>query len=119
MYDMGLKIKEMRTIRGLTQQELANRIGRSKVAVSSYETNQQVPPTEVLLSICQALHTPISYFVTYNCEDTYSAAGLSSQQKELMDLLYEEFVNSEVSANELSNRQIEIIKKLILIFTKK
>ena len=49
MYDLGFRIKEIRTRRGLNQKELAQRINKSKSAVCGYETNAQIPPLEVLV----------------------------------------------------------------------
>ena len=37
MYDLGFRIKEIRTRRGLNQKELAQRINKSKSAVCGYE----------------------------------------------------------------------------------
>lgn len=43
MYDLGFRIKEIRTRRGLNQKELAQRINKSKSAVCGYETKIQAP----------------------------------------------------------------------------
>ncbi len=52
MYDLGYRIKQIRTQRGMAQNELAKRINKSKSAVCGYESEAQVPPLEVLVSIC-------------------------------------------------------------------
>ena len=118
MYDVGSRLKDMRNKRGLTQKELARRINKSVSAISGYESNVQTPPTDVLISIAQVLHVPLTYFVELSCEDTYSANGLGDEQKELIDLLFAEVTNPSCLAKELSPRQIDIIRRLFAIFAK-
>lgn len=55
MYDFGLRLKKLRKSRGLTQKMLADRINKSVSAVSSYESNAQLPPLDVSKSIALAL----------------------------------------------------------------
>lgn len=119
MHDVGSRLREMRDKRGLTQRVLAERINKSVSAVSGYESNVQTPPTDVLISIAQVLHVPITYFVDLNCKDCYSTEGLSLEQKEFLDLLFLEFTNPSNTSDELSPQQIEIIRKLLLLFSKK
>ena len=117
MYDLGTRLKEMRIKRGLTQAMLAKRISKSVPAISGYETNTQTPPTEVLISISEALHVPITYFVDLDCEESCSLKGLSEGQRELLDLLFEEFTTPSGTEQELSSRQIEITRKLLVLFS--
>ena len=117
MYDIGSKLRTVREKRGMTQRALAERISKSVSAISGYESNVQTPPTDVLISISQVLHVPITYFIDWDCKDHYSAKGLSQEQKELLDLLFEEFTTPSSIGNELSTRQIAIIQKVFLLFS--
>lgn len=119
MRDVGSRLREMRDKRGLTQRALAEGINKSVSAVSGYESNMQTPPTDVLISIAQVLHVPITYFVDFSSKDCYSSEGLSLEQKEFLDLLFLEFTTPTKRDNELSSQQIEIIRKLFLVFSKK
>lgn len=118
MYDLGSRLKEIRIKRGLTQAMLAKRINKSVPAISGYETNTQTPPMEVLISISEVLHVPITYFADLNCEEIYSTNGLSVEQKELLDLLFEEMTTPTGIGGELSPRQIEITRKLMALFSR-
>ena len=118
MYDIGSKLKDMRSKRGLTQKDLAKRINKSVSAISAYESNAQTPPTDVLISIAQVLRVPLAYFVDLSCEESYSAKGLTASQKELVDLIFAEFTNPSSQNHELSSRQIDIVRKLLAIFSK-
>lgn len=117
MYDLGSRLRNMRSKRGLTQKALAERINKSVSAISGYESNVQTPPTDVLISISQALHVPITYFVDLSCEDSYSEQGLSDQQRELLDMIFLELTCPSGTSKDLSPNQIEIIRKMLLLFS--
>ena len=117
MYDIGSRLKDIRIKRGITQKTLANKINKSISAVSSYESNIQMPPTDVLVSIAEALHVPITHLVDFSCEDSYSAIGLTTEQKAFLDLLFEEFTCPSEKTGELSTRQIDLVRRLIDLFS--
>ena len=119
MVDLGNRIKTMRVKRGLSQKALAQKIGKGTTTISSYESNVQIPPTEVLESIAYALHAPIDYFFGIKCEKTYSDTSLTCLQREVLELLFKEFTAPSSTGEQLSDQQIEIIKRVILIFTGK
>ena len=52
-------IKKYRTLRGLTQEELAAKVGVSGQAVSKWETNDTLPDTSILPDIADALDVSI------------------------------------------------------------
>ena len=118
MYDLGSRLKSIRLKRGLTQKELAAKISKSVSAVSSYESNAQLPPLDVLESIALTLNVSIDYLAGLDTANTYSAKNLTAEQTELMDLLFQEF-QKEGSDKQLSDEQIRIIQKLICLFLTK
>lgn len=117
MYDLGSRLSALRMKRGLTQRDLARRINKSVSAVSSYETNAQVPPTDVLASIACVLNVSLDYLVGFENNEIYSANNLSPEQREIVELLFKEFSNSTRHGIKLSPQQIEIVQKLLLLFS--
>lgn len=117
MYDLGYRIKEIRTQRGLAQNELAKRINKSKSAVCGYETEAQVPPLEVLVSIASVLNVSLDYLVGFEMEEPISVANLTNQQKKIINLILEEFSRPTNSSPKLSPQQITIIQELICLFS--
>lgn len=117
MYDLGFRIKEMRIRRGLNQKELAHRINKSKSAVCGYETNAQIPPLEVLVSIASVLNVSLDYLVGFEQTESISTRSLSDQQKKVVSLLYDEFSNPTNASPRLSHRQVTIIQELICLFS--
>lgn len=59
MRDIGKNIKEARIRRGLTQDELAERLHVSRQTVSNYETGRSRPDIDMLLSMAEQLEVDI------------------------------------------------------------
>ena len=53
-------IKKARVTSGLSQKDLAKRLGVSDKTVSAYETGRAIPPTPTLAKIADIIHKPIS-----------------------------------------------------------
>lgn len=113
---VGIRIKDAREKRGITQRELAGRISKSPSAVSAYESGVQTPPTDVLLSIARVLRVSIAYLAGLDSDESVSTANLTEPQKELVNLLFQEFTVPTGNSKELSSQQVEIIRKMINIF---
>ena len=117
MYDFGSRLQAIRVKRGLTQKMLARKVNKSTSAISSYESNVQMPPTDVLMSIAAALNVSLGYLVGEDNENSYSASGLTESQKEVLDMLFVEFSAPTNTDHALSAQQINVLQKLILIFS--
>lgn len=65
MYDLGFRIKGIRSQRGMAQKELAKRINKSKSAVCGYESEAQVLPLDVLVSIASILNVSLDYLACW------------------------------------------------------
>lgn len=118
MYDIGLRIKQARKRRGITQKMLAQKVNRSVQAISSYERNVQPPPTEILISIALALNESPTYFLEYDAEPSLSLKPLTEEQRELIELLYVELIDCQAHEKPFTNRQMEIIRRLMVYFSK-
>lgn len=56
-------IKHLRQSRGLSQEQLAEQIGKTKSNLSSYENGRSVPPLEVLLQLCEVFQVNLDDLV--------------------------------------------------------
>ena len=117
MYDFGLRLKDLRRARGLTQKALAKRINKSVSAISSYESNAQLPSLDVANSIALTLGISLDCLVGNEDIPMYSSAGLTKTQNTILELLIAEVHNSSNHSPQLSERQLLIIKMLIESFT--
>lgn len=117
MCDVGIRIKKARMRKNLTQRDLAKRINRSETAVSNYESNVQLPPLYVLISIAEVLDVSLDYLVGFEANQTYSDARLTPKQKEVIDLLFKEFNEPTNTGTEWSAQQAAILKRLNALFS--
>jgi transcriptional regulator with XRE-family HTH domain len=58
----GRRLRLVRKAKGLTQQELADRIGQTMQAISRLETGGSVPSFETLLKLAEALDCELNEF---------------------------------------------------------
>lgn len=117
MYDLGYRIKEIRTQRGIAQNELAKRINKSKSAVCGYESEAQVPPLDVLVSIASVLNVSLDYLAGFENDNSIPLRNLTSQQQRIIYLLIDEFTNATNTSPKLSQQQITIIQELMCLFS--
>ena len=117
MYDLGFRIKEIRTQRGMAQNELAKRINKSKSAVCGYDNDAQVPPLDVLISIASVLNVSLDYLAGFEDNDSISLRNLTSQQKDVISLLLDEFTHPTNTSPRLSEQQVTIIQEIICLFS--
>lgn len=67
--DIGLKLKELRILKGLTQEELADRSELSKGFISQLERNLTSPSIATLMDILQCLGTTLGEFFNESPEE--------------------------------------------------
>jgi transcriptional regulator with XRE-family HTH domain len=67
--DIGSKLKELRMLKGLTQEELADRSELSKGFISLLERNLTSPSITTLIDILQCLGTDLKDFFTETTEE--------------------------------------------------
>ena len=80
---IGIRIMQRRKARGMTQEELAERIGFSKNHISSIERGLNVPTTQFLFKLCNVLGESPDYYLIGRLSD--SADELISLIQKLPD----------------------------------
>ena len=74
---IGRTIKELRSRRGLTLEELANRSGCTPGFISQVERNQAVPSVTTLYAIASVLGVKVTDFFPDVTNPTRSCAGMN------------------------------------------
>ena len=59
---LGLNLRRARDAAGLSQQELADRIGLSQNAISLYENGSRAMPAHLLQALVRELGIPVQFF---------------------------------------------------------
>jgi len=90
MSDLGKRIQELRKQTGLTQAQLAEKIGISHTQLTRYESKGVQPPADVLERLANVFDTSIDYLVRGNksehVENALKDAELVKEFKKLDQL---------------------------------
>lgn len=103
MNTLGDRIAESLKTIGLTQRELAKKIGVTEVSVSKYINNKRTPNGNIIAKMATALHTTSDYLLGTEKTETFdaeyykihrliahNASHMSiAQKKELVNALFE------------------------------
>lgn len=63
IYDRGNRLKALRKKRGLSQKQVADRLGVTRSTISSYERNTKVPSLEVLEGLAILYRSSADYIL--------------------------------------------------------
>lgn len=66
MVDFGERLKTLRQSKGLTQQQLSDKLGLTKSVISAYETNMRLPSYDVLKHIAAIFGVTTDYLLGMN-----------------------------------------------------
>ena len=89
MVDCSEKLRALRDARGLTQLQVANRIGVSKAMVSAYETASKAPSIEVLIRLSRLFGVSVDYLVCVDAPKMIDVSGLDEEAIALLASLTE------------------------------
>ncbi len=87
MLYFGLKLKQIRTSRGLTQQRLADKLGITKSTISAYENSSKYPSLEILYNLAIILNVSTDYLLGLSNDKDFNIAPLTDEQIELINEL--------------------------------
>lgn len=77
------RIKEVRALRGMSQQDLADKLNISKSLVSHWETSNRTPPMGAMGEIAEKLGVSVSYLIG----DTVDAIEYDANTKAIAEAI--------------------------------
>ena len=92
MHVFGKRLKELRLSKGLTQQQLGDLVGVTKVSICCYENGTRTPTLETLVDLADVLNTKITaliatdYFAVAEDDDT-NTLNMARDELEILRLL--------------------------------
>lgn len=86
-FDIGIKIKELRTKAGMSQKELAEKVDLTPSFISQLESNQITPSLHSFIQICNVLGVSLSDTLEKRSEDIQ---WIIKKEKVFSNLLYKE-----------------------------
>lgn len=112
---IGQRIKEVRTQLGITQAQLARRVGTTAQNISQYERNIRNPKFATLQKIASALNCDVTIFLpsqNENSEYFDSVKGhLTAEQQKEMDAIAKgenEFEKDQIQKGKLDSLYIQL-----------
>lgn len=88
VYDFGLRLKELRKQRKLSQRDVAKRLNVTRGAVSRYECNTNMPSTDILIDLAVLYNTSLDYMMGLDHRPCFYLDDLTeSQQQTVLDMV--------------------------------
>lgn len=63
MFLFKTRLREVRKLNNMTQQELADKVGLTKTSISCYESGTRTPTLETLIDLANELNVEVNYFL--------------------------------------------------------
>ena len=88
VYDFGLRLKELREAKHLSQVDVAKRLDVTRSTISGYERNTIMPRAEQLIKLAVLYNTSVDYMLGITNRSYLYLDGLSaSQQQTVLDVV--------------------------------
>lgn len=117
---VGMKIKEFRKNKKLTQQDLADLVGVKNSAISNYEQGTRIPKRDFLFRVANALGVSIDEFFPIQIEETSSVLSeinkISSQLEEPRQKIVLDTASSQLKEQEKAKRAVKSKPKVTPLF---
>ena len=88
--DFGDRLKELRKKSGLTQAQLAERIGVTKSVISFYEQRERSPSPSVLIKMAKVFRVSTDYLLGIERQQVIDISDLSKEQIRLVEAIIAE-----------------------------
>ena len=92
VYDFGLRLQKLRKNRGMTQAELADRLGVSKGTIYRYERNLQDPSLQTAIRLAVLLRTSLDYLTGIDDAYTIRVPCLTNTERQTLQLFLDTFI---------------------------
>lgn len=99
VYDFGLRLKELREAKRLSQTDVADRLEVTRSTISGYECNTITPSVEQLVKLAVLYNASLDYMMGMENRSAFYLDNLSASQQQtvldIVDRLKEEFKNGK------------------------
>lgn len=90
MQYFGEKVRALRLEKGLTQTQLADKIGLVKGSISAYEQGKKYPSVEVLIKLCSVFDVSSDYLIGLSDDMRLMKSELTDEQMTMIRNLIRE-----------------------------
>lgn len=99
IYDFGLRLKELREQKHMSQTDLANRLNLSRSQISAYEHNTSYPSVEKLIEMAVLFNTSADYILGINNRPCIYLDELTPSQQCTVNKIIE-LIKAELNSND-------------------
>ena len=85
IYDFGLRLKELREKKKLSQTQVAKRLEVTRSSISGYENNIAVPSVDILRQLALLYGTSADYILGLDNRSCFVLDGLTSREFALIE----------------------------------
>ena len=97
MVDFGNRLKKLRQQEGLSQQQLADRLGVTKSVVSYYELHERYPSPDVLIKLSSIFHVSTDFLLGFEKWGDYvDLSGLDEEDITIIKRLVSSLRNKKL-----------------------
>lgn len=89
--NLGERLKIARIRKGLSQEQVANIVGKKVGTISSYETGNVTPSVEILMKLAAAYSVSTDYLLGIEKEKALFVDGLGNEHIDLLEKIATEF----------------------------
>lgn len=119
-YNFGEILLSLREKNGLTQNQLAQRLGLKNSTISKYEVSNTPPPALMVRKIAKEFGVSSDFLLGLEVSGNVSLYGLTSEQSRIITDLAELFRTQNVKLkHRLSTEQYEMLGRIIVDFIAK
>lgn len=90
-YDLGLRLKELRKTKRMTQRQVSTRLNMGISTISGYENNTKTPSLEALVDLARLYNVSTDYLLGVDNRPMLYLDGLTPRQAELIREMRDEF----------------------------
>lgn len=99
IYDFGLRLKELRKKKKLSQSQVSARLNITKSSISGYENNIITPSNDIIVKLALLYGVTTDYLLGLDNNESIVISDLTNKQKEIVRLLVNEFKLNNRNAN--------------------
>lgn len=99
VYDFGLRLKELRKKKKLSQSQVSARLNITKSSISGYENNIITPSNDIIVKLALLYGVTTDYLLGLDNNESIVISDLTNNQKEIVRVLVNEFKLNNRNAN--------------------
>lgn len=93
--EFSSRLRELRTQAGLTQLQLAQRLGITKSVISFYELSERAPSPDVLIRLAKVFRVSTDYLLGLDKRETIDVTGLTNHDVAILRALADSLRNKQ------------------------